>query len=65
MCQNSQRLAWSFEKVDTTLEEIMVNIFRNIDAAAKKYGFDGNYVVGANIAGFEKVADAMLAQGVV
>ena len=65
MSQNSQRLAWSFEKVDTTLEEIMVNIFRNIDAAARKYGFEGNYVVGANIAGFEKVADAMLAQGVV
>ena len=65
MSQNSQRLAWSFEKVDTTLEEIMVNIFRNIDVAARKYGFEGNYVVGANIAGFEKVADAMLAQGVV
>ena len=65
MCQNSQRLSWSFEKVDKNLEDIMVNIFRNIDAAAKKYGFEGNYVVGANIAGFEKVADAMLAQGVV
>ena len=65
MSQNSERLSWSFEKVDKTLEDIMVNIFHNIDAAAKKYGFDGNYVVGANIAGFEKVADAMLAQGVV
>ena len=65
MAQNSQRLSWSFEKVDKNLEDIMVNIFRNIDAAAKKYGFEGNYVVGANIAGFEKVADAMLAQGVV
>ena len=65
MSQNSERLSWSFEKVDETLEGIMVNIFRNIDAAAKKYGFEGNYVVGANIAGFEKVAEAMLAQGIV
>ena len=65
MAQNSERLSWSFEKVDKNLEDIMVNIFRNLDAAAKKYGFEGNYVVGANIAGFEKVADAMLAQGVV
>ncbi len=65
MSQNSERLSWSFEKVDETLEGIMVNIFHNIDAAAKKYGFEGNYVVGANIAGFEKVADAMLAQGIV
>ncbi len=65
MSQNSERLTWSFEKVNKNLEEIMVNIFRNIAAAAEKYGFKGNYVVGANIAGFEKVADAMLAQGVV
>ena len=65
MAQNSERLSWSFEKVDKNLEDIMVNIFRNLDAAAKKYGFEGNYVVGANIAGFEKVADAMLAQGIV
>ena len=65
MSQNSERLSWSFEKVDKNLEEIMVNIFHNLDAAAKKYGFEGNYVVGANIAGFEKVADAMLAQGIV
>jgi glutamate dehydrogenase (NADP+) len=65
MSQNSERLSWSFEKVNKNLEEIMVNIFHNIDAAAEKYGFKGNYVVGANIAGFEKVADAMLAQGVV
>ena len=65
MSQNSERLSWSFEEVDQKLEEIMVNIFRNLDAAAKKYGFEGNYVVGANIAGFEKVADAMLAEGVV
>jgi glutamate dehydrogenase (NADP+) len=65
MSQNSERLSWSFEKVDKNLEDIMVNIFRNIDAAAEKYGYKGNYVVGANIAGFEKVADAMLAQGIV
>ena len=65
MSQNSERLSWSFEKVDKTLEDIMINIFHNIEAAAEKYGFKGNYVVGANIAGFEKVADAMLAQGVV
>ena len=65
MSQNSERLSWSFEEVDSKLQTIMVNIFRNLDAAAKKYGFEGNYVVGANIAGFEKVATAMLAQGVV
>ncbi|MBQ3416491.1 MAG: NADP-specific glutamate dehydrogenase [Ruminococcus sp.] len=65
MSQNSERLSWTFEEVDQKLQGIMVNIFRNLDAAAKKYGFEGNYVVGANIAGFEKVATAMLAQGVV
>ncbi|MDD6036618.1 MAG: NADP-specific glutamate dehydrogenase [Lachnospiraceae bacterium] len=65
MSQNSERLSWTFEQVDAKLKEIMVNLFHNIDAAAKKYGFDGNYVVGANIAGFEKVADAMTAQGIV
>ena len=65
MAQSSGRLFWSFEEVDAKLKGIMVNIFRNIDAAAKKYGFEGNYVVGANIAGFEKVAQAMMAQGVV
>ena len=65
MSQNSERLSWSFEEVDAKLKGIMVNIFRNLDAAAKKYGFEGNYVVGANIAGFEKVADAMTAQGIV
>ena len=65
MSQNSERLSWSFEEVDSKLQGIMVNIFHNLDAAAKKYGFDGNYVVGANIAGFEKVVDAMTAQGVV
>ena len=65
MAQSSGRLFWSFDEVDAKLKGIMVNIFRNIDAAAKKYGFAGNYVVGANIAGFEKVAEAMMAQGVV
>ncbi len=64
MSQNSERLSWSFEEVDAKLQGIMVNIFHNLDNAAKKYGFEGNYVVGANIAGFEKVVDAMLAQGV-
>ena len=65
MSQNSERLSWSFEEVDAKLQGIMINIFRNLDAAAKKYGFEGNYVVGANIAGFEKVVDAMTAQGIV
>ncbi len=64
MSQNSERLSWSFEEVDAKLQSIMVNIFHNTDAAAKKYGMEGNYVVGANIAGFEKVVDAMLAQGI-
>ncbi len=65
MSQNSERLSWSFEEVDAKLKTIMVNIFHNLDAAAKEYGFEGNYVVGANIAGFLKVADAMNAQGIV
>ena len=65
MSQNSERLHWTFEKVDKKLQEIMVNLYHNIDDAAKKYGFEGNYVVGANIAGFEKVAQAMNAQGIV
>ena len=65
MSQNSERLSWSFEEVDSKLKGIMINIFRNLDSAAKKYGFAGNYVVGANIAGFEKVVDAMTAQGIV
>ena len=64
MSQNSERLSWSFEEVDAKLQTIMVNIFHNADKAAKKYGMEGNYVAGANIAGFEKVVDAMLAQGV-
>ena len=57
-------LSWTFEEVDAKLEQIMVNIYHNIDDAAKRYGMEGNYVAGANIAGFEKVANAMLAQGV-
>ena len=65
MSQNSERLSWTFEEVDEKLQRIMVNICHNADAAAKKYGFAGNYVVGANIAGFEKVVDAMTAQGIV
>ena len=65
MSQNSERLSWTFEEVDAKLKDIMVNIYHNIDDAAKRYGFEGDYVVGANIAGFEKVAEAMTAQGVV
>ena len=65
MTQNSERLSWSFEEVDAKLQTIMVNIFHNLDDAAKKYGMEGNYVAGANIAGFMKVADAMTAQGIV
>ncbi len=65
MSQNSERLSWTFEEVDSKLKNIMINIFHNLDEAAKKYGFEGNYVVGANIAGFEKVVDAMTAQGIV
>ncbi len=65
MSQNSERLSWTFEEVDGKLRNIMVNIFHNLDDAAKKYGMEGNYVAGANIAGFLKVADAMTAQGIV
>ncbi|SFK52338.1 glutamate dehydrogenase (NADP+) [Lachnospiraceae bacterium KH1T2] len=65
MSQNSERLSWTFEEVDNKLHGIMVNIFHNLDEAAKEYGFAGNYVAGANIAGFLKVADAMKAQGLV
>ena len=64
MSQNSERLSWTFEEVDAKLQNIMVNIFHNLDDAAKRYNMKGDYVAGANIAGFEKVADAMLAQGV-
>ncbi len=65
MAQSSGRLYWSSEEVDAKLKTIMVNIYHNIDNAAKKYGFEGNYVMGANIAGFEKVAEAMMAHGIV
>ena len=65
MTQNSERLSWTFEEVDSKLKQIMVNIYHTIDDAAKRYGQEGNYVMGANIAGFEKVAEAMLLQGVV
>ena len=65
MSQNSERLHWTFEEVDAKLKGIMTGLYHNIDDAAKKYGFDGNYIVGANIAGFEKVMEAMMAQGIV
>ena len=65
MAQSSGRLYWSAEKVDETLKGIMEGIYEHIDAAAKKYGKAGDYVAGANIAGFEKVAEAMMAQGIV
>ena len=65
MSQNSERLSWSFEEVDSKLKDIMVNICHNMADAAERYNAPGNYVVGANIAGFEKVVDAMTAQGIV
>lgn len=65
MSQNSERLSWSFEEVDSKLKQIMVNLYHNIEKAADKYGYKDNFVVGANIAGFEKVLDAMNAQGIV
>ena len=65
MAQSSGRLYWSAEEVDAKLKTIMVNIYHNIENAAKRYGFEGNYVMGANIAGFEKVAEAMMAHGIV
>ena len=65
MSQNSERLSWTFEEVDEKLHNIMINIFKKVDEAAKKYGYEGNYVMGANIAGFEKVVEAMNAQGIV
>ena len=64
MSQNSERLHWTFEEVDSKLEGIMKGIFHACDDASKKYGMEGNYVAGANIAGFEKVAEAMMAQGI-
>ena len=64
MSQNSQRLSWTFEEVDAKLHDIMVNIYKEMSEAAKEYGYENNFVVGANIAGFKKVAEAMLAQGI-
>ena len=64
MSQNSERLSWSFEEVDERLKGIMANIYRMTSEAASKYGHEGNFVIGANIAGFEKVAEAMIAQGI-
>ena len=65
MSQNSLRMSWTFEEVDTKLKDIMKNIYNNSKNAAEKYGEPGNILMGANIAGFEKVAEAMLAQGIV
>ncbi|MBE5752824.1 MAG: NADP-specific glutamate dehydrogenase [Clostridiales bacterium] len=65
MSQSSGRLYWSAEEVDEKLKTIMVNIYKNVSSAAKRYGFEGNYVMGANIAGFEKIAEAMMAHGIV
>ncbi len=65
MAQSSGRLFWTFEEVDKKLKSIMINIYHNIDSAANEYGCKGNYVLGANIAGFLKVAEAMMAHGVV
>ena len=64
MAQSSMRTFWSFQEVDDKLKHIMINIFHNIKDAAARYGLNGNYIAGANIAGFEKVANAMLVQGV-
>ena len=65
MSQNSMRLSWTFEEVDEKLKNIMKNIYANSSAAAKKYGLEKNILAGANIAGFMKVAEAMMAQGIV
>ena len=65
MSQNSQRLSWTFEEVDAKLKQIMVDIYAKVSTAAAKYGVEGNFVAGANIAGFEKVAEAMKMQGIV
>lgn len=64
MSQNAMKLSWTEEEVDEKLKKIMKNIFNNIDSAAKKYGMDGNLIAGANIAGFLKVAEAMLDEGI-
>ena len=64
MSQNSERLSWTFDEVDAKLKGIMEGIYDNMASAAKEFGCEGNFVVGANIAGFRKVAEAMIAQGV-
>lgn len=65
MSQNSMRLSWTFEEVDQKLQGIMKNIYKNASEAAKEYGHENNILMGANIAGFMKVAEAMMAQGIV
>ena len=65
MAQNSQRMPWTFEKVDSALKTIMKKIYRDTERAAEQYGCPGDFVAGANMAGFTKVADTMLAQGIV
>jgi glutamate dehydrogenase (NADP+) len=64
MSQNSERLSWTFDEVDEKLHNIMINIYKNINEAANRYDMSGDFVAGANIAGFEKVCDAMIAQGI-
>ena len=64
MSQNSERLSWTFEEVDQKLKDIMTNIYQNISQAAKEYGHEDDFVLGANVAGFKKVAEAMEAQGI-
>ena len=65
MSQNSARLSWTFEEVDAKLKDIMENIFRTVSDTAMEYGLGKNYMAGANIAGFIKVADSMIDQGIV
>ena len=65
MAQNSARLSWTFEEVDSKLKQIMENIYKTVSATAKEYGMEDNFMAGANIAGFIKVADAMIDQGIV
>jgi len=65
MIQNSMRYSWSFEEVDAKLKSIMINIYKNISTAAREYGHEDNLILGANVAGFVKVAEAMMAQGIV
>ncbi|MCX7904948.1 MAG: NADP-specific glutamate dehydrogenase, partial [Caloramator sp.] len=65
MSQNSMRMSWTFEEVDTKLKNIMINIYKNASQKAEEYGYKDNLVIGANIAGFIKVANAMLSQGII